>query len=187
VPIVSYKDKSPRFGESVFVDPTAVIIGDVELLDHVNVWPGAVLRGDTERITLGRDTCFQDNSVAHSDPGFPISVGDRCVVGHGVVVHGAIVGADCLIGMGSTLLNGSVIGDHSIVGANSLVTQGKAFPPRSLIVGSPAARVRELTDADLEKLTEELQLYKQRSLEYIELGLGTKLPPASPGAAGHSR
>jgi len=178
VPIVRYKDKSPRFGENVFVDPTAVIIGDVELLDHANVWPGAVLRGDTERITLGRETSFQDNSVAHTDPGFPISVGDRCVIGHGVVLHGTTVNSDCLIGMGSTLLNGTVIGDHSIVGANSLVTQEKTFPPRSLILGSPAVRVRELNDEDLETLTELLERYKRRSLEYLELGLGTKLPPA---------
>jgi carbonic anhydrase/acetyltransferase-like protein (isoleucine patch superfamily) len=115
--------------------------------------------------------------VAHTDPGFPISVGDRCVIGHGVVLHGATVSDDCLIGMGSTLLDGAAIGDHSIVGANSLITQGKTFPPRSLIMGSPASRVRELTDADLETLTELLQRYKRRSLEYIELGLGTKLPP----------
>ena len=178
MPIVTYKDKAPRFGENVFVDPTAVIIGDVELLDYANVWPGAVLRGDTERITLGRETSFQDNSVAHTDPGFPISVGDRCVIGHGVVLHGTTVSDDCLIGTGSTLLDGSAIGDHSIVGANSLVTEGETFPPRSLITGSPARRVRTLTDADLETLTELLERYKRRSMEYIELGLGAKLPPS---------
>jgi carbonic anhydrase/acetyltransferase-like protein (isoleucine patch superfamily) len=175
VPIVRYKDKSPRFGENVFVDPTAVIIGDVELLDHANVWPGAVLRGDTERITLGRETSFQDNSVAHTDPGFPISVGDRCVIGHGVVLHGTTVSHDCLIGMGSTLLNGCEIGDECIVGANSLVTQGKKFPPRSLIMGSPAKAVREVSDEDLAPRAELHDRYVRRSASYAELGLAADL------------
>jgi carbonic anhydrase/acetyltransferase-like protein (isoleucine patch superfamily) len=176
MPIVPYKDKAPQFGQSVFVDPMAVIIGDVVLGDNVNIWPGAVLRGDTERITLGRETSFQDNSVAHADPAYPITIGERCVIGHGVVVHGATIGDYCLIGMGSTLLNGAVIGDHSIVGANALVTQNKTFPPRSMILGSPARRVRAATDEDLAELLELYERYRQRSLDYIELGLGLKLP-----------
>jgi carbonic anhydrase/acetyltransferase-like protein (isoleucine patch superfamily) len=176
VPIITYKNKAPRFGRHVFVDPTAVIIGDVVLHDHANVWPGAVLRGDSENITLGRETSFQDNSVAHTDPHFPITIGDRCLIGHGVVMHGVTIGNDCLIGMGSTLLNGVVVSDHCIVGAHSLLTEGKEFPPRSLIMGSPARRVRELTDEDLAELAEELRSYQARSREYLELGLGAKLP-----------
>lgn len=176
MPIVPYKDKSPQFGREIFVDPTAVVIGDVVLGDNVNVWPGAVLRGDTERIILGRGTSFQDNSVAHTDPSYPITIGERCVVGHGVVVHGATVGDYCLIGMGSTLLNGAVIDHHSIVGANSLVTQHKVFPPYSMILGSPARLVREIGDEDLAELIELCERYRMRSLEYIELGLGLKIP-----------
>ncbi len=176
MPIVPYKDKSPQFGREIFVDPTAVVIGDVVLGDNVNVWPGAVLRGDTERIILGKETSFQDNSVAHTDPNFPITIGERCVVGHGVVVHGATVGDYCLIGMGSTLLNGAVIDHHSIVGANSLVTQNKVFPPYSMILGSPARLVREIGDEDLTELVELCERYRKRSLEYIELGLGLKIP-----------
>jgi len=175
MPIVPYKDKSPQFGREIFVDPTAVVIGDVVLGDNVNVWPGAVLRGDTERIILGKETSFQDNSVAHTDPNFPITIGERCVVGHGVVVHGATVGDYCLIGMGSTLLNGAVIDHHSIVGANSLVTQNKVFPPYSMILGSPARLVREIGDEDLTELVELCERYRKRSLEYIELGLGLKI------------
>ena len=180
MPIVPYKDKSPQFGREIFVDPTAVVIGDVVLGDNVNVWPGAVLRGDTERIILGKETSFQDNSVAHTDPNFPITIGERCVVGHGVVVHGATVGDYCLIGMGSTLLNGAVIDHHSIVGANSLVTQNKVFPPYSMILGSPARLVREIGvvySAELiAQLVELCERYRKRSLEYIELGLGLKIP-----------
>jgi len=176
VPIKAFKDRIPRLGEHVFVDPMATVIGDVVLADHANVWPGAVLRGDVERISIGRESSFQDNSVAHSDPGFPVVVGERCIVGHGVVLHGARVGDDSLIGMGSTLLNGVVIGDHSIVGAHSLVTQGKVFPPRSLIMGAPAKLVREITDEDLQQVIELHGRYKRRSLEYLELGLGAELP-----------
>jgi len=175
VPITPFKDKQPAFGRDVFVHPTATIIGDVVLEDGANVWPGAVLRGDVERIRLGSHTSFQDNSIAHSDAGYPVTVGPDCVVGHGVILHGATVGTRCLIGMGSTLLNGCEIGDESIVGANSLVTQGKTFPPRSLIMGSPAKLVRAVTDEDLKPRVELRDRYARRSLDYLEQGLGADL------------
>lgn len=173
--ISAFGDKVPSFGKDVFVHPDATVIGDVVLEDGANLWPGAVLRGDVERIRLGSHASFQDNSVAHTDPGYPVVVGPDCVVGHGVILHGATVGARCLIGMGSTLLNGCVIGDESIVGANSLVTQGKEFPPRSLIMGSPARVVREVTDADLAPRAELRDRYARRSLRYAELGLAADL------------
>ena len=173
--ISAFGDKVPRFGKDAFVHPDATIIGDVVLEGGANVWPGAVLRGDVERILLGSQTSFQDNSVAHSDPGFAVVVGPDCVVGHGVIVHGATIGARCLIGMGSTLLNGSEIGEESIVGANSLVTQGKKFPPRSLIMGSPARIAREVTDEDLAPRLELHDRYVRRSLAYAELGLAADL------------
>jgi len=175
VSIRAYRDRVPVFGADVFVDPDATIIGDVVLEDGANVWPGAVLRGDVERITIGGHSSFQDNSVAHSDPGFPVVVGPDCIVGHNVILHGATVGARCLIGMGSTLLNGCEIGAESIVGAHALVTQGKKFPPRSLIMGSPAKVVREVTDDDLAPRLELRDRYARRSLEYIELGLAADL------------
>ena len=173
--ISAFGDKVPSFGTEAFVHPDATVIGDVVLEDGANLWPGAVLRGDVERILLGSHTSFQDNSVAHTDPGYPIVIGPDCVVGHGVILHGATVGARCLIGMGSTLLNGCVIGDESIVGANSLVTQGKEFPPRSLIMGSPAKVVREVTDADLAPRAELRDRYARRSQRYTELGLAADL------------
>lgn len=173
--IRAFGDKVPLFGAAVFVDPGATVIGDVVLEDGANVWPGAVLRGDVERITLGAHTSFQDNSVAHSDPGYPVVVGSDCIVGHAVIVHGAIIGGRCLIGMGSTLLNGCEIGDESIVGAGALVTQGKKFPPRSLILGSPAKVVREVTDEDLAPRRELCDRYARRSARYIELGLAADL------------
>jgi carbonic anhydrase/acetyltransferase-like protein (isoleucine patch superfamily) len=175
MPIVTFQDKTPRFGDNVFVAPTATIIGDVVLGDGANIWPGAVLRGDVETIFIGQGTSFQDNSVAHADPGFPVTVGPGCIVGHGVIVHGATIGARCLIGMGSTLLNGCEIGEESIVGANSLVTQGKKFPPRSLIMGSPAKVVREVTDDDLLPREELTGRYQRRSARYAALGMAADL------------
>ncbi len=173
--ITVYRDRTPSFGREAFVHPSAVIIGDVVLEDGANVWPGAVLRGDIERITIGAQTSFQDNSVAHTDEGHPVVIGARCVIGHAVVVHGAVVGDGCLIGMGSTLLNGSEIGAQSIVGANSLVTQGKKFPPRSLIMGMPAKVVREVTDDALQAASDLCDRYARRSVDYNEAGLGADL------------
>jgi carbonic anhydrase/acetyltransferase-like protein (isoleucine patch superfamily) len=172
VPLYTFNGSTPALGRQAFVFATAVLIGDVVLDEGANVWPGAVLRGDVERIRLGAHTSFQDNAVAHTDPGFPITVGPDCVVGHSVILHGATVGARCLIGMGAILLNGSVIGDECIVGAGALVTQGKEFAPRSLIVGSPAKVVREVTDDDLRPRLELRDRYARRSLAYLEAGLG---------------
>jgi carbonic anhydrase/acetyltransferase-like protein (isoleucine patch superfamily) len=175
MPIVTFNEQTPRFGENVFVDPMATIIGAVTLGDSANVWPGAVLRGDVESITLGDGTSFQDNSVAHADRGFPVVIGPDCVIGHMVMLHGATIGARCLIGIGSTLLNGCQIGDESVVGAHALITQGQKFPPRSLIVGSPAKVVRELTDDDLAPQREFTAIYVRRGRAYLEQGLGIDL------------
>jgi carbonic anhydrase/acetyltransferase-like protein (isoleucine patch superfamily) len=170
-----YKDKRPEFGRAAYIDVDAVIIGDVVVERGANIWPGAVLRGDVERITVGAETSVQDNSVVHCDPGHPTSIGARVVVGHGVILHGATVGDDALIGMGSILLNGCVIGAQSIVGAGALITQGKVFPPRSLILGAPAKLVREVTDEDLETAVELHARYYRRGQELLEMGVGADL------------
>lgn len=130
---------------SVFIAAGAVIVGDVTLAQEVSVWFNAVLRGDTEALTVGAGSNIQDGCIFHADPGYPITIGQNCTIGHRAIVHGAQVGDNCVIGMGAILLNGALVGDDSIVGAGALVTQGKIFPPRSLILGSPAKTVRELT------------------------------------------
>ena len=173
--ISAFGDKIPVFSPTAYVHPDATIIGWVVLRDGANVWPGAVLRGDVELIELGEDVSFQDNCVAHTDEGFPLTIGRDTLVGHGAIIHGATIGEGCLIGMGSVLLNGCVIGDESIVGANALVTQGREFPPRSLILGSPAKVVRELTDDDLTPREELTGRYMRRSRRYAELGLAADL------------
>jgi carbonic anhydrase/acetyltransferase-like protein (isoleucine patch superfamily) len=129
-----------------WVAPSAAVIGKVRLKADCSVWFGAVLRGDNEWIELGERSQIQDNSVLHTDPGFPISIGPDCVIGHNVVLHGCTIGAHALIGMGAIVLNGARIGAHCLVGAGALITEGKSFPERSLIVGSPARVLRPLDE-----------------------------------------
>ena len=129
-----------------FVAPGAHLIGRVELQEDANVWFGCVLRGDNEWITIGARTNIQDNSILHTDMGFPLTIGADCTIGHNVILHGCTIGEGSLIGMGATILNGAKIGRNCLVGANALVTEGKEYPDNSLIVGAPAKVIRELGD-----------------------------------------
>jgi len=131
-----------------WVAPNATLIGRVRLMKNASVWFGAVMRGDTDWLIVGENSNIQDNSVVHADPGQPCTIGSGVTVGHNVILHSATVGDNTLIGMGSTLLNRCKIGSECIVGANSLVTEGKEFPDGSMIVGSPARAVRQLTDGE---------------------------------------
>jgi carbonic anhydrase/acetyltransferase-like protein (isoleucine patch superfamily) len=130
-----------------WVAPSAAVIGKVRLKTDCSIWFGAVLRGDNEWIELGERSQIQDNATLHTDPGFPISIGPDCVIGHNVTLHGCTIGAHALIGMGAIVLNGARIGAYSLVGAGALVTEGKSFPEKSLIVGAPARAIRTLDDA----------------------------------------
>jgi carbonic anhydrase/acetyltransferase-like protein (isoleucine patch superfamily) len=123
------------------------VIGDVVLGEDVGVWFGAVIRGDNTTIAVGARSNVQEGAMLHSDPGVPLTIGTECTIGHHAVLHGCTIGDRTLIGMGAIVLNRAVIGADCIVGAGALVTEGKVFPPRSLIVGSPARVVRELDDA----------------------------------------
>ena len=127
-----------------YVAPGAHVIGRVRLGIDASIWFGAVLRADNEPIELGERTNIQENCVLHVDPGFPMKIGNDCTIGHGVVLHGCTIEDGCLIGMGSTIMNGAKIGAGSVVGANALITEGKQFPPKSLIVGAPAKVIRAL-------------------------------------------
>jgi carbonic anhydrase/acetyltransferase-like protein (isoleucine patch superfamily) len=129
--------------------PDCRLIGDVRLGEGVTIWFGAVLRADSEPITIGPNSNVQDGSVLHVDPGLPLTLGENCSIGHSAIVHGCTVGDGSLIGMGATVLNGAVIGKSCLVGANALVTKGSVFPDRTLILGSPAKAVRELTDDEV--------------------------------------
>ena len=135
--------KTPANGR-FFVAETAVVVGDVIIEEDASVWFGAVLRGDNEPITIGARSNVQDGSVLHTDPGFPLVIGQDCTIGHAAIVHGCTIGAGSLIGMGATVLNGAKIGKCCLVGAGALVTEGKEFPDFSMILGSPARVVKTL-------------------------------------------
>ncbi len=152
-------DKEPRIAEALFVAWNAEVAGDVTLAPDTSVWFSATLRGDIEPITVGRGSNVQDGAVLHTDFGLPCVVGERVTIGHQAILHGCQVGDDCLIGMGAIVLSGAVIGKESVVGAGALVTEGKTFPPRSLIIGSPAKAVRTLDDAAIEKVRKNGEVY----------------------------
>ena len=136
---------SPRIAPTAWVADSARIIGDVVLEDGASVWFGVVIRGDNATITIGRGSNIQDNSVLHTDAGLPMTIGPDVTVGHQVTLHGCQIGAGSLIGMGAVVLNNARIGERCLVGAGALVTEGKTFEDGSMIVGSPARAVRELT------------------------------------------
>lgn len=156
----------PTVADDAYVAPTASVIGDVHLAPQSSVWFGAVLRGDVERLTIGRSTNIQDNSVLHSDPGAPLVLGERVTVGHMVMLHGCHVGDDSLIGIGAIVMNHARIGARCIVGAGSLVTEGKSFPDGSLIIGSPARLGRPLTAEELARMAGTAQRYVDRAALY---------------------
>jgi len=143
---------APRIADSAWVADSAQVMGNVELADDVSVWFGAVVRGDTEIIRIGRRTNIQDMSVLHADAGMPLTLGEDVTVGHKVMLHGCTIGEGSLIGIGAVVLNGARIGKGCLVGAGSLVTEGKEFPDGSMILGSPAKVVRQLTPEQLQGL-----------------------------------
>ena len=149
-----------------WIADTAVLIGRVRLKRETSVWWGAVLRGDNEWIELGERSQIQDNATLHTDPGFPITIGSDCVIGHNVVLHGCSVAANSLIGMGAIVLNGAKIGKNSLVGAGALVTEGKEFPDHSLIVGAPARVIRTLGETEAQMIARAADGYVKRWQRY---------------------
>ncbi len=136
-------------GGHYWIAPSATVIGKVTVGEGVGIWFGAVVRGDNERITVGRDTNLQEHAVLHTDMGFPLTIGARCTIGHRAIVHGCTVGDNVLIGMGATILNGAVIGDNCLIGAGALVPEGRAIPPGSLVIGVPGKVARPLSEDEI--------------------------------------
>jgi carbonic anhydrase/acetyltransferase-like protein (isoleucine patch superfamily) len=161
MPIYALNDQLPQLPEAgrFWVAPAAHVIGRVHLGIDVGIWFGAVVRGDKEIIEIGARSNIQDNAVLHSDPGFPLVIGEDVTVGHAAIVHGCSIGAGTLIGMGATVLNGARIGSGCLVGANALIPEGKVFPDGSLIVGAPAVIVRPLDGKTIERLVDTARRY----------------------------
>ena len=153
-------------GDAYFVAPNAAVIGRVKLGRDANVWFSAVLRGDTNQITVGDRSNVQDTAVLHVDRDAPCTVGDDVTIGHGATVHGCTVGNGSLIGIGATILSHAIIGERCIIGAGALVTERKRIPDRSLVVGVPARVVRELTAEELASLEESAAHYVELSKRY---------------------
>ncbi len=167
-------DKAPIIEPSAFIAWNAEVAGAVRLGAATSVWFSATLRGDLAGITVGTGPNVQDGATLHVDTGLPLTIGERVTIGHNAVLHGCTVGNDCLIGMGAVVLSGAVIGAESIVGAGALVTEGKSFPPRSVILGSPAIAVRSVDDAAVDKIRENGLAYealaRQAARDYREQG-----------------
>jgi carbonic anhydrase/acetyltransferase-like protein (isoleucine patch superfamily) len=149
-----------------WVAETAAVVGRVRLHSNVSIWWGSVLRGDNEWIDIGERSQIQDNGTLHTDPGFPLTIGRDCVIGHNVVLHGCTISDGCLIGMGAIILNGATIGANSLVGAGALITEGKEFPENSVIVGSPAKFVREADDKTRAMTARAADVYVHRWKRY---------------------
>lgn len=151
-----------------YIAESAAVIGRVRLKAEASVWFGAVVRGDNEWIELGERSQIQDNATLHTDPGFPMTIGSDCVIGHNVILHGCTIGDNSLIGMGAILLNGVKIGKNSLVGAGSVVTEGKSFADNSLIVGTPARAIRTLDEEAIAMIRAGADIYVQRWKRYAK-------------------
>jgi len=167
--IVPFRGSVPQLASGVHVAPTAVIVGDVEIGEDSSVWFHTVIRGDVHRICIGERTNIQDGCVLHVTGGVhPLSIGSDVSIGHRAVVHGCTVGDRVLVGIGAVVLDGARIGEESIVGAGAVVAEGASFPPRSLLLGVPARRVRDLTDEDLYRVLRTRDDYLRLVVAYRE-------------------
>ena len=157
---------APHIAATAWVADSAQVMGQVELGEGASVWFGAVVRGDTDRITIGAGSNIQDASVLHADAGQPLRIGRNGTVGHKAMLHGCTIGDESLIGIGAVVLNGAKIGKNCLVGAGALVTEGKEFPDGSMILGSPAKAVRQLTPAQIEGLRQSARHYTDNARRF---------------------
>ncbi|KQM19237.1 acetyltransferase [Sphingomonas sp. Leaf24] len=166
MPCYALADAVPDLSPDSWVAPSADVIGAVRLGAGASIWFGAVVRADNGDILIGERSNVQDGAVLHSDPHAPLTLGQDCTIGHRAVLHGCSIGDRVLIGMGATVLNHAVVADDCVVGAGALVTEGKSFPPNSLIVGAPARAVRTLTDEQLAGLKASAAVYVEKARRY---------------------
>ncbi len=163
-----HQNVMPEIDKSVFLAETCAVIGRVKLSPKVNVWYGAVIRGDENTIEIGENTNIQDNVTVHAAEGFPVCLGKDITVGHNAIVHGCTVGDGTMIGMGSCILNGAVIGKGCLIGAGALVKEGMEIPDYSLVVGVPAKVIRTLDEKTVEKIKKNAEMYTSLAAEYQE-------------------
>jgi len=167
--ILSYRGKSPAIDPSVFIAPSAAVIGDVTIGAGSSVWFGAVVRGDFQPIRIGRNTNIQDNATIHVMRDAPVEIGDNVLIGHNAVVHCSKIGSNTLIGMGSIVMGYSEIGENVVIGAGTFLPQHKKIPSNSLVFGSPAQIVRALRDDEIEALQNAAENYADLAAEYQKI------------------
>jgi carbonic anhydrase/acetyltransferase-like protein (isoleucine patch superfamily) len=167
--ILEYKGRTPAIGKNVFIAPTAVIIGDVEIKDNASIWYGTVIRGDMERITIGEGSNIQDNCTIHTEYDKPAVIGNDVTVGHNAVVHGCIVEDDCLIGINAVVLGGARIRTGSVVAAGSVVKHGHVVGPYHLVAGTPCEFKKELSATTVEKRKETAEHYIALAREHMAI------------------
>jgi carbonic anhydrase/acetyltransferase-like protein (isoleucine patch superfamily) len=157
---------APRLAETAWVADSAQVIGNVEMAEGTSVWFGTIVRGDSDLIRIGRGSNVQDASVLHTDEGIPLTLGENVSIGHQVMLHGCTIGDGSLIGIGAVVLNRAKIGKNCLVGAGALVTEGKEFPDGSMILGSPARVVKQLTPEQIAGLQGIAQHYIDNAARY---------------------
>lgn len=166
MPLYSIGELRPQIGPDAWAAPSADLIGDVRLGARASIWFGAVIRADNTPILIGEESNIQDGAIGHSDAGFPLTVGARVTVGHQAILHGCTIADDCLVGMGARILNGAVLEPECLVGAGALITEGKSFPAGSLIVGSPARVIRQLSAEEKQALRLSAAHYAEKAARY---------------------
>lgn len=167
--IYEYDGQRPELDADSYVHEQATLIGQVKLNAGASVWPQAVLRADNEPIDVGIGSNVQDGAVLHTDPGFPLAIGEYVTIGHQAMLHGCTIGDNSLIGIQAVVLNGAKIGKNCLVGAGALVTEGKEFPDNSLIIGSPAKAVKTISEEMAKGLKENAASYVNNGRQYKKL------------------
>ncbi len=174
--ITSFEGKTPQIHESAFVHPTATIIGDVEIGPNSSVWPGVVIRGDFAKVKIGENTCIIDNAVVHPADVYdgekvrhiPVKIGDRVIVGHSSLVHGAEIGNECWIGGNSTILDNAKVNDQALVGAGAVVLENTEVSSKTIVVGIPARTLRDLENEEVEEIRKQAESYTKLAKKHAK-------------------
>lgn len=164
--IIPYKGKQPQIDATVFIAPSATVVGDVTIGENSSVWFGAVVRGDFQPVKIGKNTNIQDNATVHVMTNESTTIGDEVSIGHNAIVHARRIGNNCLIGMGSIVLGYVEIGDNVVIGAGTMITQHKKIPSNSLVFGTPAQIIRALRDDEIEALRQSAINYSEVAKQY---------------------
>ncbi|KXB00113.1 hypothetical protein AKJ47_00015 [candidate division MSBL1 archaeon SCGC-AAA261G05] len=176
--ITEFEGKTPQVHETAFVHPRATVIGDVEIGKHSSVWPGAVVRADFGKVRIGDYTCVQDNTVIHPADSYteegpkyiPVEIGDRVIVGHRSLVHGAKIEDECIVGGGAIVFNEAIVKKNSLVGMGAVVLKETEVQPRTIVVGIPARPLRKLNDSEIERIRIQAENYAELASRYREAG-----------------